>query len=104
MNGLEEILHQAQKILSCPQCHRSFEIPEIHLKGMWGNTLIFQTYCENNHPPVNSVFVVSYSKAGMGKMQKLTPPVSKPLTTNDLIEAHRVIDEFDGDFENLWNR
>jgi hypothetical protein len=104
MNGLEEILHQAQKILTCPQCGRSFEISEIQLKGMWGNTLIFQTSCQNNHPPVNSVFVVSYKKS-LGKSYPLgQKPALQPITTDDVLDGAEVIDAFDGDFEKLWRK
>lgn len=90
MNGnLHQIIEQIQKDLSCPVCSRKYEIGEIRLRGLFDHTLIIQTVCVSGHM---TLFMTTYRKKD--KPEKIT--------SDDIIDLHKVLRSFDGDFEKQW--
>lgn len=95
----EDIITQAQKVIYCPACGRKYEASEIKLRGFFDHTYILQTLCSRGHSPLLTIFVTSYQK-GMKK-----PALKKvKITTDDVISAHKAIENFDGDFIKLWQK
>ena len=94
MNSLPEIIAAAQKDLYCPTCGRSFNLNEIHIRGMFDHTVLLQTLCANGHVPVIMIFVASVSSK-----QKIAP-----INSDDVIKAHSALKEFDGNFVSLWKK
>lgn len=91
MLNLREIIQQIQQDLYCPVCGKNYEIGEIRLKGLFDHTLIIQTICANGHI---TLFMTACN---------LNRPKS-PINSNDIIELHKMLEQFDGDFQNLWNK
>ncbi len=94
MNSLQEILKQAQKDLYCPTCGRNFSLGEIHLRGLFDNTLLLQTICSNGHSPIIMIFIAPY---------KLKEQL-KPIEMDDVLTFHAQIKSFNGDFQSLWKQ
>jgi hypothetical protein len=91
MPNLTEIIQQIQRDLSCPICGKNYETGEIRLRGLFDHTLIVQTICANNHV---TLFMTTVKDA-----QKKTP-----ISANDIIDLHKRLENFDGNFEKLWNK
>ncbi|MEK7142835.1 MAG: hypothetical protein AAB785_01365 [Patescibacteria group bacterium] len=91
MPNLHEIIQQIQKDLYCPVCGQNYQIGEIKLKGLFDQTIIIQTICRNGHL---TLFMTTFS-------QKI--PKTTPLNTNHVLELHRALEKFDGDFQKLWS-
>lgn len=105
MSRYEDIITQAQKIISCPACGRTYAANEIKLRGFLDNTYILQTICSQGHSPLLTVFIASYQK----KEEKISPAEiealkSQRITSDDVIEFHQKIEKFDGNFESLWSQ
>ncbi len=94
MNPIQEIIQKAQRDLYCPTCGRNFNLNEIKLRGLYNNTVLLQAVCSNGHSPVIMIFVASYKM--IGNIQ--------PITTDDVLKAHKTFKNFDGDFISLWKR
>ncbi len=90
MPNLHEIIAQIQRELYCPVCGKNYEIGEIRLRGLFDHTLIVQTMCVSGHV---TLFMTTIKKTGAEKL---------PLGTNDILDLHKSLNEFDGDFQKLW--
>ncbi len=88
MPNLMEIIQQIQRDLSCPVCGQNYEVGKIKLRGFFDNNLIIQTVCASGH----LTFFVT-----MVKVQKKIP-----VSVNDIIDIHKALENFDGDFQKLW--
>lgn len=92
MPNLGEIIRQIQRDLSCPVCGKNYDIGEIKLRGLFDHTLIIQTICSSGHLTLFMTTIKEYR-------QKKTP-----ITSDDLIELHQALENFDGNFQKLWNK
>lgn len=91
MPNLTEIIQQIQRDLSCPICGKKFEIGEIKLRGLFDHTLIVQTICANSHM---TLFMTTIKEG-----RKLAP-----ISANDVIDIHKALENFDGNFASLWKK
>lgn len=90
MPNLAEIIQKIQKDLYCPICGKNYEIGEIRLKGLFDHTLIVQTICANGHMTLfMTTFHPNRERA--------------PINANDIIDLHNALEDFNGDFQTLWN-
>ncbi len=94
---LDQMLSQAQQALSCPVCHRSFEHDELRLRGMVAEHAIIQASCSDHHNLTVVIFVAHETEAARSTTRE------KPLTANDVLELHRAIETFDGNFRKYFN-
>lgn len=90
MPNMHEIIAQIQRDLYCPVCGRSFEIGEIRLKGLLDHTLIVQTICAQGHM---TLFMTTIKNDSVKK---------KTFNTDDILDLHKALDKFDGDFQTIW--
>lgn len=88
---LDGMLDQAQATIRCPVCQRQFERDELRLRGMFEQHGIVQVSCSDRHNPTVVIFIAD---------QRDGKPTSneQPLTANDVLELHRAIETFDGNF------
>jgi hypothetical protein len=87
--NLREIIQQIQRDLSCPICGKNYEIGKIRLRGLFDQTLIVQTICNSGH--------ITLFMTTVKKDQKKTP-----ISTNNIIDLHKSLENFNGDFQKLW--
>lgn len=92
MPSLIELLHQAQKELTCPTCGRSFMLSEIRPRGHINNTIMLQAVCSNNHFPIVLIFIPP---------QQSTVKI-KPITKRDVLKLKQALDGFEGKFTDVW--
>lgn len=90
MPNLHEIIAQIQKDLYCPVCGKNYEIGEIRLRGLFDHTLIVQTICDSGH-------VTLFMTTLKNKFQEKVP-----VSTNDILDLHNALENFDGDFQKIW--
>lgn len=94
MPSLIELLHKAQKELSCPTCGRNFLLSEIRPRGHINNTIMLQAVCSNNHFPIVLIFIPS---------KPFTADIA-PITKNDIEKIKDSLEAFNGDFNLIWKR
>lgn len=91
MPNLHEIIAQIQRDLYCPVCGKNYEIGEIRLRGLFDHTLIVQTICTNGHV---TLFMTTLKKTEVSK---------SPISSDDILDLHNALKDFDGNFQKLWN-
>ena len=91
MLNLTEIIQQIQRDLTCPICQKRFDVGEIKLRGLFDHTLIVQTICAKGHL---TLFMTTIK-------EKVKLPA---ISANDIIELHEALENFNGNFEKLWNK
>lgn len=94
MPSLIELLHQAQKELTCPTCGRTFLVSEIRPRAHINNTIMLQAVCSNNHFPIVLIFIPP---------KPFTTKVA-PITKREILKLKQALDQFDGDFATLWQK
>lgn len=97
MNNILNIIREAQKILYCPVCKRRYSLSEIKLKGFLGNIYILQTKCGVNHSPATMTIIIH--NLGDEMPNKIT---SQQIQAQDIKKLTKALENFDGDFKNLW--
>lgn len=103
MNGIEYVLLEAQRSLHCTVCGRHYSIDEIKLRGFLDNTYILQTICDNGHLPL--VTISLFSVKGKSKFSPhYKPIVQERIIADDVLDAQKQINEFDGNFEKLFKK
>lgn len=105
MSRYEDIISQAQKIISCPACGRTYAADEIKLRGFLDNTYILQTICNQGHSPLLTVFIASYQKReGKPLPSEIREFKAERISSDDVIDFHEKLEKFNGDFESLWQK
>lgn len=105
----KEILKQAQQILYCTTCGRTYQLEEIRLRGFLEDTVILQTICSNHHAPVvtfyltNSTGQITPAEPSAGLAKAAARQQSKKISKDDVLDLHESLHDFDGDFKKLWN-
>ena len=91
MPNLHEIIAQIQRDLYCPACGKNYEIGEIRLRGLFDHTLIIQTICSSGHM---TLFMTTFRNKTEAK---------KTISTNNVLDLKNALENFDGDFQKVWN-
>lgn len=92
MLSLIELLHKAQKELTCPTCGRSFMLSEIRPRGHINNTIMLQAVCSNNHFPIVLIFIPS----------KPFTATIEPISKQEITQLKASLGSFDGNFAQIW--
>jgi hypothetical protein len=96
MHDIDQLIEQAQVVMTCPTCGRHYEAEEIRFKGYMEHTYVLQASCTNDHPKVLSTWVTSL-------MTTLDNDVT-PIQDDHVLALYTALQQFDGDFRSLWNK
>lgn len=97
MRDFEKILHQAQKILSCPICHRKYKLSEIILRGFFENIYLLNIICNKKHSPISMTVVIQ-------SVHKKAFQQDAVIGQENIKNYQEQLNQFDGDFIKLWNK
>lgn len=92
MNNYNDILEYIRRQFHCPACGKKYEFTDIKIRGSVSSALVVQTVCENGHM---TMFVSSLKKLE-------TDMNKKPIITDEVIDLHNSLKNFNGDFSNVW--
>lgn len=98
----QDLIKQAQEILYCPTCGRTYQLDEIRLRGFVDDKLVLQVICSNGHAPVSTIVFTATSGGKLPQRVKAAP--RKKITKDDVLDLHQALKGFDGDFKNLWGK
>lgn len=103
MPSIDDIIAEARRTLVCPVCGRRYGSSEVRLRGNLDGAYVIQTVCDNGHPPLVTIFIATAKMGQEPTFVVQERPVSKKkITTDDVIDSHKAIEKFDGDFIKLW--
>lgn len=111
MRELMEILKLAQKVLSCPICHRRYQLKEIELKGLLGNICVLQVNCFNHQYPVMMSVVINQQPVSSKSIRNknnsdnnYSKETARKIDSQEINQLNNQLESFDGDFEKLWKK
>ena len=105
MSERQELLRQAvlRVVRHCPQCQQPFDLMDIGLFGQLGETWLFALRC----PACHVMTVVGLAVASPPEQpseQEAPAKKAGPLTSDDVLEMHCVLERFTGDFQALLGK
>jgi len=101
MDIIDQILKQAKNFLICPVCGDQYD-SAIKFRGFIDNTYVFQAYCAKGHQPLAVTYLAS--------LHRLEKPIGayfhqlsgEKVTAQIVDEARKALDDFDGNWNRLW--
>lgn len=103
---LKNLLKQLIDETSCPHCEGDYSEEDIVIIGSLKDEVYLHVGCKNcdAHILVNAVINrVKENRVHKGlKIRNLGKNIS-PVTTNEVIEIHQFLEEFNGDFKTLFS-
>ncbi len=125
---LEELIKNIQKMIRCPNCGNSYKKENINFLGQLGQAVLVQLNCLNCKMPVMATIVMTpgitsnnslpdissfkeledlYKNlpAFSNRKEKMSSPeLSKPISSDEILDFHEFLENFDGDFNKLFNK
>lgn len=107
---LQELIKNIQAMMRCPSCGANYDEDNIHFLGQLDMAALIQLDCQSCGLPVMATIVVS--EKGQAQPQKILSDMSEgdltnasqdPVSSDDAVDLHTALKEFDGDFEKLFN-
>jgi len=102
MDLIDQILNQARNFLICPVCNNHYSDSQLKLRGFIDNTYIFQAFCANGHDPLVATYLASLQRLEKPIGAYFHPIMGEKISLKTVSEAEREINQFNGDFNNLW--
>ena len=93
-NDLFNLLRTVHRNVRCPQCGRQYAFSDIKIRGIVDAVCFLELHCTDHMPLVATVMVEN--------KQNQPQVVSEPIQSNDVIEAHRFLKDFDGGFKDIF--
>lgn len=91
---LYKLLVTVQKNVRCPQCGKPYGFASIQIKGIV-DTIVFLELSCIDHMPLLATVSLSKANAGINNREKVN--------SDDVIEIYRVLKDYHGNFEQLFN-
>lgn len=122
---LEELIKNIQSMVKCPSCGAPYKTNMISIIGGTGQTFLVHLECRLcGQPTLATVMFRHQEKKGLGQAdfygeiqeigmeglpgQGIIPPRHMPtqtsekkVNTDDIIDTHKFLKDFDGDFESM---
>jgi uncharacterized Zn finger protein len=103
---LRILLKNLQSLMRCPNCGHRYTIDEIKLRGQNGPTIHLQLLCQECGAPVSASVAISGNLNNMAaapQIQEIKPVKKshKPISSNEIIELHEYLKDFDGNFDSI---
>jgi hypothetical protein len=96
MNNQEifKLLQTVQRNVRCPQCGRQYLFTDIKIRGLVDSICFLELNCTGHMPLIATVML---NPTGSKETNK-----NNDIVIDDVIEAHKFLKKFDGDFKKLF--
>ncbi len=94
---LNDLVRNIQHLIKCPFCGATYEIQHINILDRFKSMFVVHLFCSRCKRPAMAALIVS-------KNIDFLEEGEEPVTTDDLIEIHQFLKDFDGDFKKLWKK
>lgn len=120
---LEELIKNIQMMIKCPSCGSSYKKENINFLGQMGQAVLVQLNCYICKMPVMATIVIQASGKlpsfkDVEELSKNLPSSfslnkkkekdnitrDKPVTSDEILELHEFLEDFDGNFKSLFNK
>lgn len=94
-NDLFKLLSSVQKNIHCPQCGKSYQLGQIHIRGVVDSIIFLELTC-GKHMPVLAT-VTHTPKA-------VKAPKGERVNANDVLATHEFLKDLPGGFEQIFKK
>ena len=105
---LKQLLQQLKDEITCPRCNEHYDESEITIVGSLNDeTYLHLTCSECGSQAIVNAVINRHNKARKHKglkVRNLDKPLFEEVTANDVIEMHTFLENFEGDFKNLFSK
>ena len=91
---LYKLLVTVQKNVRCPQCGKAYDFSLIQIRGIVDSLVFLELNCANHMPLLATVSLSDKKKPIIRKDE---------VTSDDVIEAYKLLKNWGGSFEQLFN-
>ena len=93
--------------LRCAECGKPYEPEDFVLVNRWQNVWVLGVECCHCGGSGYVVIAMQFDEEPKPEIGPLPEEVDRtkvgsPLTADDVLDMHLFLEEFDGDFENIW--
>ncbi len=102
-----ELIKNIYTALKCPACGEVYEIEEIQFIGQFDGLFLIQMTCSKCKLPVSVNFYAKENPKDFLsdlKIMDLKSIPREPISTNEVIDFHSSLKNFDGDLKNILNK
>ena len=105
--GLGAVVRDLISQVVCPQCGEHFQIADVEVIGHEDSVWFLKASCKTCHGVGLTVALISseaieLGTSGLGKAPKREARQSSAVNSEDLLEMHHFLKDFDGDFARLF--
>ncbi len=93
---LFNLLRTVHSNVRCPQCGRKYAFSDMKIRGVVDSLCFLELHCTDHMPLVATVMIE--------KKQKNLNQSNSPIMPNDVIETHRALKKFNGNFKKLFDQ
>lgn len=93
---LFKLLRTVHRNVRCPQCGRQYIFSDIKIRGIVDSVCFLELSCTDHMPLVATVVIDNITKNQDNTRLK-------PISSDDVIEAHKLLKEFKGNFEEIFS-
>lgn len=107
---LQELIKNIQTMMRCPSCGATYGSDRIHFLGQLDMAALIQLDCQSCELPVMATIIVSDKHDGAPKIAsditegELDLTSGEPVATDHVVDMHQFLQEFDGDFQSVFDR
>ena len=105
-NKLKAIVRAIRRMIKCPSCQAQFQESDIEMVTGVGPSYFVKMSCGMCGVSVMASLVQVDSNELAGEVRPMTAPTkapvaAKPVSSDDVIEVHKFLKDFDGDFQSI---
>lgn len=93
-NDLFNLLRTVHRNVRCPQCGRQYAFSDINIRGIVDSVCFLELHCTDHMPLVATVMIDNKKPASE----------ASPIQSDDVIETHRMLKDFDGGFKEIFEK
>jgi hypothetical protein len=111
LNDLTEVIRHIRREMVCPSCQKKYNIQNIHILASSKTECLIEMYCKYCKKTMLTD-IVATPKGPNGKIapedrpKQEVPLINQVLTNgishNDVLDVHNFLENFDGDFKELF--
>ena len=94
---LFNLLRTVHSNVRCPQCGRQYAFSDIKIRGIVDSICFLELHCTDHMPLVATVMIEQ-------KGDKHKNYNNSPIKSDDVIEVHKALKDFKGNFQKMFNQ
>ena len=94
---LFKLLRTVHRNVRCPQCGRQYVFSDIKIRGIVDSVCFLELDC-TDHMPLVATVMIEHQKNNFSKSNE------RPIESDDVIETHKILKDFCGNFEDIFNK